>query len=589
MVRLACFVLTLPLVVQAQESSLFDAIRNNTLTAVTPETVNTRDRRETTLLMYAAAYGSLDTLTLLLNSGADVNAKNSFDSTALHWAAAEPERAARLIAKGADVNARTKQGRTPLMIAAACNGCSETVKLMLAKGADAQAADTTGVTALDLAAGAGDLESMRLLIARGAQAGTADRAGVTSLQYAAMHCSPEAIQLLLSKGADAQAANHMSGKVKFGDIMLYKRTALHIAAPFCSAAIVKTLVDRGAPVNTPDARGMTPLMLAVSSEHQDAAVVRTLLEAGADVKLASTVGETALDWAKKFGNREVLGLLTEAGAPAGVPFVAPRQPSGKPFAVKAAVERATSLLQKSAVEFFKQAGCVGCHHQPAAVAALVAARSHGAKVDEASAKDLVTMMSTENTGAQDRLFQRQDPGGGSDGAGYNLLALAAAKHPADAKTDTLVIHTGLSQMQAGNWHLGDASRAPVEESDIARTVRAMRTLQLYAPPARKPEFDAKIAHAATWLAAAKPSTNDDFAMQLVGLHWTGAAPAKIQSIGKSLLAAQREDGGWSQNPNLASDAFATGETLWALHESGILKPSDAAYQRGVKYLSLIHI
>jgi squalene cyclase len=47
---------------------------------------------------------------------------------------------------------------------------------------------------------------------------------------------------------------------------------------------------------------------------------------------------------------------------------------------------------------------------------------------------------------------------------------------------------------------------------------------------------------------------------------------------------QRGDGGWAPNANLASDAYATGESLWALHESGILKPGDAAYQRGVKFL-----
>ena len=50
------------------------------------------------------------------------------------------------------------------------------------------------------------------------------------------------------------------------------------------------------------------------------------------------------------------------------------------------------------------------------------------------------------------------------------------------------------------------------------------------------------------------------------------------------VAAQRPDGGWAQNPNLESDAYATGESLWALHESGLLKPTDPAYRRGVKFL-----
>src|SRR5262249_49757381 len=145
-----------------------------------------------------------------------------------------------------------------------------------------------------------------------------------------------------------------------------------------------------------------------ASETQDPAVVRTLLDAGADTKIKSTAGETALDWAKKFGRPEVLRLLGEAGAPVGAEFVAPKRPAGKPLTARAAFERATALLEKSAVEFFKQSGCVGCHHQPAAVSAVATARAYGAKVDEAAAKDLVAMMATETAGAQDRLFQRMD-------------------------------------------------------------------------------------------------------------------------------------------------------------------------------------
>ncbi len=51
-----------------------------------------------------------------------------------------------------------------------------------------------------------------------------------------------------------------------------------------------------------------------------------------------------------------------------------------------------------------------------------------------------------------------------------------------------------------------------------------------------------------------------------------------------LLSEQRADGGWSQIPTLASDAYATGEALVALRESGALKPMDPGYQRGVEFL-----
>jgi hypothetical protein len=160
-----------------------------------------------------------------------------------------------------------------------------------------------------------------------------------------------------------------------------------------------------------------------------------------------------------------------------------------------------------------------------------------------------------------------------------MLALAGAGHGRDEVTDAIAIHTAALQHADGRWHVGDASRSPIQESEIARTARGMRVLQLYAAPAMKAEFEARIGRAREWLAAAHAKTTDDLAMQMVGLHWAGA-PAS----GRELLAAQHDDGGWAQNGNLASDAYATGEALWALREAGVLKPSDAAYRRGVQFL-----
>jgi len=52
---------------------------------------------------------------------------------------------------------------------------------------------------------------------------------------------------------------------------------------------------------------------------------------------------------------------------------------------------------------------------------------------------------------------------------------------------------------------------------------------------------------------------------------------------KELLATQRADGGWSDIASMKTTAYATGEAMVALHEAG-LPVTDAAYQRGVKYL-----
>src|SRR5437870_734100 len=124
--------------------ALFQAIRNNDLSFLKAEltkgaSVDTRDKRGSTLLMHAAAFGSVEAVKLLLDAGADVNAKNSVDASALIWGAADAAKARMLIEKGADVNAKSKLGRTPLLVAATCDGCTETVRLLISKGADVKA------------------------------------------------------------------------------------------------------------------------------------------------------------------------------------------------------------------------------------------------------------------------------------------------------------------------------------------------------------------------------------------------------------------------------------------------------------------
>ena len=70
----------------------------------------------------------------------------------------------------------------------------------------------------------------------------------------------------------------------------------------------------------------------------------------------------------------------------------------------------------------------------------------------------------------------------------------------------------------------------------------------------------------------------------MGLRAAGAAEAEVADVGQRVLAQQKSDGGWSQNPYLSSDAYATSVALQSLREAGVLKPSDASYGRGVAYL-----
>ena len=78
-------------------------------------------------------------------------------------------------------------------------------------------------------------------------------------------------------------------------------------------------------------------------------------------------------------------------------------------------------------------------------------------------------------------------------------------------------------------------------------------------------------------------TNEDRAMRLLGLKWAGAPKTDLKAAACDLIAQQRADGGWAQLDTLETDAYATGQALTALAESGELSISGPIYRRGVSY------
>ncbi len=586
----ACWMAWMTLAAAAADSTgvdLFDAIRRNDLAVLKTglkkgADLNARDRRGATPLMHAAAFGSLDAMKLLIAAGADVNASNSFDATALVWAAGDPAKVRLLLDRGATANAVTKQRRTPLSAAAAYDSSAEVVRLLLAKGADSRAGD--GAAAL-LAANARDPESLRLLLEKGAEHTVKDQFSFNPLLNAVSANNLAAVKLLLAAGADVNFSSNAAFKVPKGIIALSRLSPLMMAVPYGAPEMVRTLLDAGANVNVKDIRDMTPLMLAVASEKQDVEVVRMLLAKGADVHARSNVDETALDWAKKFNNSAVIGTLEQAGAKTGVPYAGPPRGAGAaPGDPRSAIEKSVALLQKTSTQFLREGGCVGCHHQNFTAMAVAAARSHGARLDEQTAAEQLKVVRSNWNAAQEILLQMIDPPGAFDTVVFSLVGLAAEKHPSDVITDSMVFYIAGQQRADGSWWLGGISRAPLEEGAIQRTALGIRALRLYPLAGRRGEFDRRVDKAREWLLNAEAKTNDDLAMLVAGLHWSGAPAARTRDAARRLLAAQRSDGGWSQNVNLSSDAFATGESLWALRQAGHLRPGDPAHLRGVQFL-----
>jgi ankyrin repeat protein len=569
--------------------AVYQAIRANDIGRLrslvhTAGDANQKDAAGVPLLMTSAAVGSVEAMTLLLDKGADVNARNGFGATALIWAATDLAKVQLLTSRGADVNLASKTGRTALFVAAMSEPSASIVRHLVSKGARLEARDAFQNTALTAATMGNDLDTIRLMVAAGIDVNAAGVTGVTPLLGAAYHGNAAAVKLLLEKGARtsvvaAAPVLFPPESPKSGPVALTEVTPLMIAAARETPEVVKMLLDAGAPVNAKDGRGMTPLMFAIAKSRQQPAVIRMLIERGADPGVQSSAGEAAADWARKVGAAPALEILKVArteNAPAAV-ATAPA------ISAKTAAERSVALLETSSRKFFETSGCVSCHHQNITDMAVGEARARGVSTSTEHAIERLKMLSAGPP--PELLYERMDIGVPEIFAA-SLTALAAVDVPANPAIDALVSEIAATQAADGSWHLtgGINERPPAEEGAITRTALCVRSLKVYGPPGRVAEMKARLERAWQWLLAATPVTSEDQNMRLLGLHWAGTDTPTLKRLAVPILAAQRADGGWRQHEASASDAYATGQSLYVLSKTGALAPGDAAYARGVTYL-----
>ena len=537
-----------------------------------------------TPLMYAAAVGSAGAMTLLVDSGANVNATNASGATALMWAVTDLEKVRLLLARGADPKAVSKSGRTALMLAALTDNSADVVRMLLARGADVKAVDGFKSTTLHAATQGNDLETIRQIVDAGVDVNAVNFPGFTAIMASASQNNLAAVRLLLAKGANVNAVSGDGSfqKVKAGSIALGNWTPLLLAAPLGSIELVKTLLDAGAKVNVADVRGMTPLMLAVATDRQNMDVIRMLIARGADVKAKSLAGETALDWAIKTGPRPAIDAIRSAGGMESA-HAAAAVPAAARADIRTAVERSRALLGKASVVAAANGGCASCHSHNIVDTVEHVAVAKGLGTDEKLVAQRQTLTKAPYFSAAN-LMERMDPGGAPITTVFALHALANSGYQPDRTTDIVVAHLVSQQARNGRWFMSAIARPPVGEGPIAVTAYAIRALKAYAPPGRAAEMNERIARATAWLAAETPVTTEDRNMKLLGLLWAGRSAAERAPLVKQILAKQRADGGWAQTDVLQSDAYATGVSLFALAEAGGISPAHAAYKKGTAYL-----
>ncbi len=211
----------------------------------------------------------------------------------------------------------------PEIIEAVKSGDLETVRSLVAGGAEVDAPQGDGATALHWAAHQNDLVAAGLLIGAGADVNAANALGATALWLAAINGSAPMVERLLESGADPSVSLGMG------------ETPLMTAARSGSLATVELLLEYGADVNAAELeRGQTALMWAVAQQHGD--VARVLIANDADLHARTTVwdqlentagntnpsgnfrqahgGSTPLLFAARNGDVETARVLLDAGA-----------------------------------------------------------------------------------------------------------------------------------------------------------------------------------------------------------------------------------------------------------------------------------
>jgi hypothetical protein len=271
-----------------------------------------------------------------------------------------------------------------------------------------------------------------------------------------------------------------------------------------------------------------------------------------------------------------------------------------------AVKRGLQFLQKEAFSWKETRQCAACHHAATMIWTFNEARAAGYSVDETALKqasewafgDMKTNSLTPQAPPRDVV---------NLGWVYVLLSMETAPefginaHVPDANSSVrgpasgtnediipsarriLIDQIIANQRTDGSWGTPLDERVPLggPVEDIAILCR----LALLQTGAGSPSVGTCLEKAADWLAAntGKTSRQGRNLRLLMNLR-EGKLAKELSQVIQTISAEQSADGGWSQTPDLASDAYATGQTLYVLARAGV-KPDAPAMRRGVEFLT----
>ncbi len=258
-------------------------------------------------------------------------------------------------------------------------------------------------------------------------------------------------------------------------------------------------------------------------------------------------------------------------------------PPAKPQQVQQAVERAIGYMQTESAAWLNTRKCAACHHAPMPLWALGEAERQGYAIDKKFMADTTESL----LGSKDKLMASKifpnpadPPDPRPQGRGLNMglpfLAVAARSLPSlderQKQSLKLIAEEIVKKQQPdGSWEFfATLRRPPINESQTTDAAWIIMALEGETGPDAPESQRAALSKAIAWLDAAKiTDIHQDKVLKVLMAARSAKPRETMQSTIEELFALQRADGGWSQTvPELKSDAFATGQTLYALSLAG---------------------
>lgn len=227
--------------------------------------------------------------------------------------------------------------------------------------------------------------------------------------------------------------------------------------------------------------------------------------------------------------------------------------------------------------------CFTCHNQGLPILALTAARSRGFAIDADHLQTQLKFTADFLGKNREKYLIGKGQGGQIDTAGYALWTLDNGGWKPDETTTAVAEYFLLYQTDMPHWR-SVSKRPPSEQSPFTSTYLAVRGLKRFGTPEQRERIDRRLEQVRGWLINTLPEETEDRVFRLRALHAVDAPADEIRLAADALKLTQRPDGGWSQLPDLESDAYATGSALVALAQTDRLAIGSPAYRQGLQFL-----